>query len=504
MRNRIFVNALASVGSIGIISLVLFFLYGFLLRSIGVERLGIWSLVLASTSITQIANFGLAASVVKHVAKYASLDNWTKISSVIQTAAISVAGFMGIVLLAGYPLIRWALRLVVKASMLSQALEILPYAFLTFWLMAVSSIFFAGLEGFQNIALKNVLLISGTVLQLALCLALAPRYGLRGVAIARISQDLFNFVAGWICLRRKSPMLPPLPSLWSAETFREILPYGVNYQVISFAVLCYDPLTKGLLSRFGSLSAVGYYEMANRLILQFRSLIVAANQVLVPAVAQWHEKVPEKVRSAYLTSYQVLVFISLPMFSMIAAGLPLISRIWIGREVGEFVLFGVLLTFGWFFNTLNVPAYFSNLGLGELKWNVLSHVTMAVLNLALGVSLGTRFHGRGVVAGWALSLILGSVLIYFPYHIEHRIPLAELLPRSSRWLAVLCAGGVASSFLSFRITSAWVSPPVLNIMALALFAGGLAICLWRHPLRARMVGWLLNALASGREAAPIV
>lgn len=501
MKNRILVNALSSVGTICAISAALFFLYRFLLESIGVERLGIWALVLASTSITQIANFGLAASVVKHVAKYVSLGDPARVSSVIQTAAISVAGIIGLVLLAGFPIIRWALRFIIKAPHLSLAIEILPFAILTFWFMAVSSVFLAGLEGLQNIALKNVLLTSGTVLQLVICLALAPRYGLRGVAIARVSQDLYNFLAGWLCLRLRCRALPPVPRSWSALTFREILPYGANYQVISIAVLCYDPLTKGLLGRFGSLSSVGYYEMASRMIQQFRSLIVSANQVLVPAVAHWNEKLPERVRTSYLISYQVLVYISLPMFSMIAAGLPLISRIWIGREVGEFVLFGALLSAGWFINTLNVPAYFSNLGLGELKWNVISHVAMAVLNVAMGYFLGTRFLATGVVAGWTLSLIITSPLIFIPYHIRHKIAFSELLPGPSRWLAIFCAGGVAGSFLALRVPIARIPHAFLNVAVLAVFACGLAISLWRHPLRARMFGWVTSAITGDREAA---
>jgi O-antigen/teichoic acid export membrane protein len=49
--------------------------------------------------------------------------------------------------------------------------------------------------------------------------------------------------------------------------------------------MLYDPITKALLTKFGGLSLVGYYEMANKLIYQIRSLKVSANQILVPAFA---------------------------------------------------------------------------------------------------------------------------------------------------------------------------------------------------------------------------
>ena len=53
-----------------------------------------------------------------------------------------------------------------------------------------------------------------------------------------------------------------------------------------------DPLAKVLLSRFGGLSAVAYFEMANRMVSQARSLIASANQVLVP----YYSKVAETTR----------------------------------------------------------------------------------------------------------------------------------------------------------------------------------------------------------------
>ena len=69
-KRQIILNAIMSFIQIMVISGVLFILYKFLLNTIGVEQLGIWSLVLATTAVTQIANLGLSGSVVKYVAKY--------------------------------------------------------------------------------------------------------------------------------------------------------------------------------------------------------------------------------------------------------------------------------------------------------------------------------------------------------------------------------------------------------------------------------------------------
>ena len=109
-----------------------------------------------------------------------------------------------------------------------------------------------------------------------------------------------------------------------------------------------------------------------------------------------------------------------------------------------FISFGVLLTLGWFLNTLSAPAYFVNLGTGELGWNVGGHVVIGILNAILGLLLGVYFGGTGVVIAWALSLALGSSLIYLSYHIKHKIPLIELLPRDSRLLIIVSLIGAVS------------------------------------------------------------
>ena len=65
MRKQVFLNARVSIAQTIVVGLVLFILYRYLLATIGVEQLGLWSVVLASTSISRISELGLSGSVVK-------------------------------------------------------------------------------------------------------------------------------------------------------------------------------------------------------------------------------------------------------------------------------------------------------------------------------------------------------------------------------------------------------------------------------------------------------
>ena len=101
-KRQVLINAAMSVLQIIIIGIVVFILYKFLLATIGAKKLGIWSLILSSSSIAQVVNFGISGSVVKFVAKYTALKENQNASNVIQTAALSLGVFVGFFLVIVY------------------------------------------------------------------------------------------------------------------------------------------------------------------------------------------------------------------------------------------------------------------------------------------------------------------------------------------------------------------------------------------------------------------
>ena len=489
-KRQVLINAIMSMIQVAVIGGILFVLYWFLLKSIGVEQLGIWSLVLATTAITQIANLGLSGSVVKFVAKYIARGENENVSNIIQTASISVAVFVGLILMIGYPIARCILRLIISSESLPSAFAILPYAFLALWIMIVTSIFQAALDGYQRINLRCLLLMGGAVFHLFLCFIFVPIHGLMGLAYARVIQNFIVLISSWILIKRYIPLLPIFPSKWNKNLFKEIIRYSVNFQVMTVATMLYDPITKALLSKFGGLSMVGYYEMANKMIIHLRALIVSANQVLIPVIADLKERTPKKIQSIYLSSYQLIFYLALPLYSLIIVSMPIISELWIGHYEKIFVLFGTLLAIGWFLNTLSIPSYFANLGTGELRWNVISRSAIGLLNAGLGFIVGFFYGGIGVVVVWVILLALGGSIIYLSYHIRHKIPLIELAPKDSRIIIITCLIGIFSSFIIYHIFLASFNTIALNGIIILLFSMVVFPSLWSHSMRKRLVEWI--------------
>lgn len=470
---------------------MLFLLYRFLLDVLGIELLGVWAVVLASTSVSRIVDAGLSGGVTKYVARHLARNDPAAACEVMQTAAISVAVSLAAVLLSAYPLFDLGLAYLFQQGPLQEAKTILPYALASVWLAAISGVSQSGLDGCMRSDLRSLINAAGSLLLLLLAYLLAPSYGLKGLALAQAGQSAIMAVSSWILLRKCLSDLPPVPRAWHRGRFTEMLGYGVNFQVNSIAVILFAPVTKALLVKFGGLATAGYYEMAERMILQFRALLVSTNQVMVPVFATLHETDPGHGQEMYRRSTRVMWYLALPLYASLAALSPVISEWWIGAYETEFVSITLLMTVAWFLNTLVSPAYWAFMGSGRLRWNTLAHLIMGILNAGLGILLGLHYGGMGVVAGCALSLILGSAIIVSAYHAENRIAISSLLVTQDLWLALASAGAGATVLLAYGGLGPDSGRGLRTVICLAVVMAWLAPALWAHPTRMSLAGWML-------------
>jgi O-antigen/teichoic acid export membrane protein len=466
---------------------ILFVLYRYLLQTIGPEQVGIWSIVLAAASVSRITDLGITGSAVKFTAKYIARNELSKASEIIQTTAITIGVILAGVLAIGCFIIDRMMPAFIPVAQLQITHAILPYALLSVWIGSIAGVFSSGLEGCQRTDLRAWMSIVGSFFSLGLTLLLVPYHGLIGLAWAQIGQGILMLIGSRFMLKRALPSFPLLPSCWRFPLFKEMLSYGANFQVASIFSMLLEPVTKALMAKFGGLSMTAYYEMANRMVIQFRSLLVAANQAIVPRIATLHEREPRTINATYHESYRIMFSLSLPLYTGIAAGAPLISELWIGHYEQTFIDFSILLSVGFWINNLNAPAYFINLGTGALRWNTISHVAIGLMNAVLGYILGIAFGGSGVILGYVVALIVGSCIIVFGYHHDNHIPLSELVPAESKILFMACCIGMFSGLILINQIALPDSYHTKTLLPLVLIILIITPACWLHPIRARLL-----------------
>jgi O-antigen/teichoic acid export membrane protein len=437
-KQKILVNAISSSVQVVIVGVVYFFLYKFLLNKLGSVQLGIWSLVLATSSIASLANLGITSGMVKFIADYEVKKEFHLIGVTIYTAFFSLIFFISIIAIVIFFFGEVILQQIITGNNLELALKILPISVACLCINTLSGIFTSVLEGLQKNYIKNIIYSISSLVLLLLAYVLTPKWGLVGVAYAQLLQSVFIIVLAFIFSLKYYSIKVFFKNSWSNQVFKKLFNYGAKFQLISLAQMLYEPTTKMLLGKFGGLEFLGFYEMANRLVSQVRSVIVSANQVMIPVIAQANITNKQNVVSIYNKSMSLLLFVSLFFVLILSIATPSISLLWIGHIEKQFIFSSYILIFSTLINIMCGPAYFSFLAEGYLKILLITHLAMAVMNVLFGYIFGYTIGGFGVVIAWAAALSVGSFWCIYMYQTRQKIINASIFNKSDYILIIFC------------------------------------------------------------------
>ena len=155
----------------------------------------------------------------------------------------------------------------------------------------------------------------------------------------------------------------------------------------------------------------------------------------------------------------------------------------IGRFENLFYTFALILSIAWFINIITVPAYHAFLGIGTLRWNVLGHLTIGILNLALCYTLGSIYGGTGTIIGWALALITGSLLISFKFNASQKISFYEIINKENKILFLVSTFTIIT-FILVNILFANLSHDLFaNALSILAFISISFYFIWNHSIR---------------------
>jgi O-antigen/teichoic acid export membrane protein len=479
-------NAVANVIQMLAGALLLFLLYRFIIGTVGVGQLGVWSVVLATVSASRLADLGLSAGVTRFVARDLARGETVRAAEVIDSVALTLMVTISVILMALYPFIQRVIPHLFDATFLPLALDILPYAFVSLWLTILASVFLGGLDGCQRMDQRAALTVVGQAILLGLAVWLVPRYGLVGLAWSQLGQGVFLAIAGRILLRVTLQDLPQFPLRWRRSVVREMLGYGLNLQAATLFMLLMDPISKVLMARFGGPEPAGYFDVANQTVLKARAVIVAANSAIVPRVAELTESAPARLLPLYRQSVGLLIFLVLPLFVLLFAWAGLVSWVLVGTFEPQLVFMLHLLTTAWAINTVSCAAFFLNVGTGLVGWNTLIFAFMGLTNVSLGWLLGSWIGAEGVVWAYAIAIVTGAVILIGMFHGQNRGFSRFWLPREHLGLALLCVSIVVVSWI-FPVALSPLDPTNVTLW-LCLPPLALGAVIWNHPLR--KVLWL--------------
>ena len=488
-------NSVSSVVQALVSALIVFELYRFLASRLSISEIGIWSLVLATTAAGRLGDLGVGAGIIKFVANDLARGDRKSAAGVVGLGLATVGVLVGILCIVLYPLLSRALGHLIRDPVpLAKAITLLPISILSLWISMQGVLTLSALDGCQRTDIRALITVSGSLVQLAAAYVFVPWMGLRGIAFAQLLQSGVVLLLGVSALAIQ--LEQSLTSWLSMRRTRwlELMRYGAGIQLATIGQMLFDPAVKGLLAAFGGLALTGYYELANRLIMQLRSFVVVGYQSLVAYVASSAVN-GTQAANIYLRAHRLLVYMALPYYTLISIYLPIILYLWLGRFEGSFLFIAQWSLLGWVANTMVAPAYFLYLALGKTTWPVISQFVIGILNVVAGCVLGAIIGGNGVIIGAALALTVGSGVVAVAFCREYKLDVRDLLPRESRHLMALCALCLVLAAIGARAVHA-LQLDVRCYVAIALFLTiPVGVGAWRNEQRAVSTNLLALALA---------
>jgi O-antigen/teichoic acid export membrane protein len=177
--------------------------------------------------------------------------------------------------------------------------------------------------------------------------------------------------------------------------------------------LFFEPLSKLLIGIAGGTGALGLYELASRLVVQVRTLVLGGATPLLPLMSAISDPLSLEFRALLVHATRVSVWVSLMVCLLSLTGAPVMSMFLLGYIDADLLSISAVLTWGWALNIFSVPLYFAAQAAGILRWNFISHAILAVSVAAFGLGLSAKFGVYGVVIGVAVGLATGMCVTLF-------------------------------------------------------------------------------------------
>lgn len=477
---KLLLNSSAAVIQVLLVGVVYFVLYRYLLDILGIELLGVWSLIIASTSVALLANFGISTSIIKFVATYYARNDIESLKKLLFTAGVFILSTYSVISIIIYFFAPFILHHFVDIQYINIALEILPWSILSLLVNAVGGVFSSGLDGIQKNHLRSFLISISSIVLLICSFLLTKPLGLLGLVYSQIFQALLVLLGSIYFLNKNIKGIFSFHWNWSKPLFKEIFSYGLKMQLLSVMQISFEPITKFLMSKYGGLAFVGYYEMANRLVTQLRSVIVNANQVMIPVVAEAKEVNASNLITIYKKTFSWVFFITLLFLSGLISIAPIIGYLWIGHWVPFFNFVVVISCAATLINLVTNPAYFNFMGEGNLNPLIYSYLIIFILNPILGFFLGEHLLANGIVIAWNISFSLGSIAVTYLYHKQNKTTIQELLNKNDILLFVSAVFFssvtfiISSLFILKKLSVFWIS---ISIFAFLMFC----LAFLKHP-----------------------
>lgn len=400
--------------------LVAFLLTPFVVRTLGNDYYGIWTLIVGLTGYYGLLDLGFSASLNQYITRYLAEGKLDKLNETAST------GFAILCVCAG-GLVAASIALAATAPLVFELPpETVPEVRIAVLVvgigMAAQFLFFpfsAVFPATQRFDLANAIGV-GTrfVFAVSTYTLLTNGYGLIGLSIATTSTNILDYVLRFFVARRLLPTLKVSPRRAKLSRGWELAQFGIWNLIIAGSTRLISYTDAIVIGLFLPPAAITPFALAANLNDYFLRVFVPIGQVFYPAFTALDAKGDDRgIRKLFLDGSRLLATLAMPSALIAFVLASDFFELWIGDAArnpdypAAGILFQTLIVAG-LFNAMQRVSYQVLMATRRLKQMALLFQGQAIANIVLSVLLIHSIGLRGVALGTIIpSLVVEGVIL---------------------------------------------------------------------------------------------
>jgi O-antigen/teichoic acid export membrane protein len=476
----------------------------FVVRTCGIEGLGLWGASWSLAHTSHLLDLGVGASYTRFTSKAIAVSDTAGLNRILGAGMgfhVVLGGLLSAIAIVCGPR---ALGLVSSGGPLAaQAAGIFGCTLATVVLRTVLSGYRGVVAGAQR--LDRLGRIGSMVSLLEGCgaaLALACGFGLQGMALNSLAAACVASLLEARAAHRLVPGLRPVPFVSGRAEWRELLSFGMRLQIVRASEILTAHAPRLLLAGAAGLAAAGVYDLATKIagVLQVAALPLPVIQPLAGRLDARGED--QKVRVLVGRATRYVALLALPCLALVLLDVEAILRAWTGRDLPQAAataarLLAPAAALGFMLSPLRLVLR----GMGRPGPEARAALIGSLVQVGLAAALAAPFAAPGVAAAALVAAVLAaSSLAWGALRIAPSLARESGLAITAPLLAglggLLAGGALRLAVLGAHLPVATRSAALARLLpeGIALMSATLLLSVWlraftRDDLSARAGAW---------------
>jgi len=414
LNKKIFKNITYSQLSFFVNLISTFILTPFIVKHLGIERYGIWTLLVSFVGNYGLFSLGLRGAIFRYLSESIAKGDVFHVKQIMSTSFLFLSFISLLLFLLALIFVNFLHLFFEIPSYLVQEVKL---TFIIVSIMACFNFFGAPFSTFivssQRFDVESKINIFICFLKFfAVLIVLAKGHGLVALAMIELLSLFSSFICFFCLTHRFLGAFPVSITLWSSTVLRELLSYGVKSWIINIAVILVYELDLIVISSALSPKYVAIYSVAASLVNYFARFIDNFSRVFFPMIVEkFSIDGLEGLKKFFLqTSFVLYVLSGLFLGGAISFGKEFFL-LWLGKDFSASYVILIILMCSHFFSFGSRPC---GAVLGTLlNIGFLSFLSLfeGILNLSLSLFWVHKFGIIGVALGTFIPMTINAFFI---------------------------------------------------------------------------------------------